>query len=77
MGEIVEMIMEGTLCEQCGVVLDDIVNGADAPGYPRLCWDCASEERVCPNCRNSKIKVNHKFCTICGLKIEEDFFNGN
>lgn len=34
MGEIAEMILEGVLCQCCGVVLDDIVEGEEAPGYP-------------------------------------------
>ena len=77
MGEIVDMMLDGTLCECCGSVMDDINSGVESPGYPRLCWDCAREEHVCPNCKNEKIKRSHKFCSVCGLKIEEEFFNGN
>jgi len=40
MGEIAEMMLDGTLCEWCGVYIE-----GDAPGYPRLCRDCASEKR--------------------------------
>lgn len=35
MGEIVEMILEGELCELCGVYIGKPV------GHPRLCADCA------------------------------------
>jgi len=40
MGEIADMMLEGDLCIQCGVWMDD--EGGD--GYPRKCGDCASEE---------------------------------
>ncbi len=36
MGEIAEMILEGDLCEICGVYLDD--EGGD--GFPRRCEGC-------------------------------------
>lgn len=77
MGEIAEMMLDGTLCEQCGSVLEDIVAGAESPGYPRLCWDCTREDHTCPRCKNENIKYNHKFCSVCGMKIEEEFFYGN
>jgi len=35
MGEITDLILDGTLCQQCGVSIDDV-----AVGYPRLCEDC-------------------------------------
>lgn len=35
MGEIAEMMLDGTLCEGCGVFLD-----GDAEGFPRRCEDC-------------------------------------
>lgn len=45
MGEIAEMMLEGILCESCGVFL-----GGDAAGYPRYCADCAAhsvdEEKI-------------------------------
>lgn len=40
MGEIADMHLDGTLCEQCGVPFDDILKSEPAPGYPRLCEDC-------------------------------------
>ena len=39
MGDVAELIMEGALCETCGVLMDD----HDAPGYPRQCEDCKRE----------------------------------
>ena len=40
MGELADMHLDGTLCEQCGEFLD-----GEAPGYPRLCKDCEEENR--------------------------------
>lgn len=49
MGEITEMMLDGTLCEVCGGLMEDLVpeEGSellDAPGYPRRCPDCGGEE---------------------------------
>jgi hypothetical protein len=35
MGEIADMIVEGILCEQCGMLID-----GKASGYPRTCDFC-------------------------------------
>ncbi|WP_267890504.1 hypothetical protein [Paenibacillus bouchesdurhonensis] len=35
MGEAAEMVLDGLLCECCGLLID----GED-PGYPRKCDDC-------------------------------------
>lgn len=54
MGEIAEMMLEGVLCQYCGVLMDDYCLPDDhpedkeppvieAPGYPRTCADCAEE----------------------------------
>lgn len=39
MGDIAEAILDGTLCEVCGVFID-----MDSPGYPRACDGCKEEE---------------------------------
>lgn len=49
MGEILEMINEGTLCNSCGCLMEDLIIGngdelKEAPGYPRTCDDCLEEE---------------------------------
>ncbi len=38
MGDVADMILDGTLCEWCGVVLED---GND---WPHLCGDCQLEK---------------------------------
>lgn len=40
MGEIADMMLDGTLCERCGVYIDD---EDESPGFPRLCDACAQE----------------------------------
>jgi hypothetical protein len=49
MGEIAEMMMDGTVCQECGEYLDPD-DGYDPPGdFPRFCRSCAK--------RNQKAKV--------------------
>lgn len=38
MGDIAEMMLEGTLCEGCGVYM------GEGDGYPVRCEDCTTEE---------------------------------
>jgi predicted Zn-ribbon and HTH transcriptional regulator len=39
MGDAAEMILEGIVCESCGVYIGEAI------GYPRKCKDCKKEER--------------------------------
>ena len=39
MGEIAEMVIEGILCEGCGVLID-----GEQTGYPRQCDYCDQEK---------------------------------
>jgi len=36
MGDIADSMIEGLLCQYCGVFLD-----GEEPGYPRSCYACA------------------------------------
>lgn len=45
MGEIADLLIDGTLCRDCGAVMDD----GDSPGYPRWCNACESEEQRHPD----------------------------
>lgn len=40
MGDVADMVLEGTLCEVCGVYIED----DEAPGYPRSCVECSNED---------------------------------
>ena len=39
MSEIAEMMLDGTLCERCGGIID-----GTTPGFPRLCEDCEDDD---------------------------------
>lgn len=39
MGEIADMMLDGTLCESCGVVLENSLGD-----FPQKCPDCEDEE---------------------------------
>ena len=53
MGEIAEMMLDGTLCQCCGVYL-----GNEEPsGFPETCEDCASEDSLT---LKRKIMTNNK-----------------
>lgn len=41
MGEIADMMLDGMLCQECGVFIDD-----DQSGYPRSCKSCAMENQA-------------------------------
>lgn len=44
MGDIADAMLDGTLCETCGILMEDMTEeGAEPPGYPRQCADCAEE----------------------------------
>ena len=40
MGDVTDAILEGALCEQCGVYID-----SPAGGFPRKCDDCKPKRR--------------------------------
>lgn len=35
MGQITELVLDGVLCQVCGVAMDE-----EVPGFPRSCPDC-------------------------------------
>lgn len=43
MGDIADMMLDGTLCEGCGVYIDH--PDADMADWPRLCASCAKDAR--------------------------------
>lgn len=38
MGDAADAILDGTLCEACGVMVD-----GESPGYPRKCDGCQAD----------------------------------
>jgi len=67
MGDIADMMLDGTLCEGCGVYLD-----GDGEGFPRRCGDCLrhdkqeKRERV-PTKAQAAPKTN---CPTCNRRVK-------
>jgi hypothetical protein len=54
MGEIAEMMTDGTMCQYCGVWNDEITEGGpdevfEPQGYPWTCDDCKEDEKDGPD----------------------------
>jgi predicted RNA-binding Zn-ribbon protein involved in translation (DUF1610 family) len=66
-GEIAEMMLDGTLCEGCGVAL-----GGSAAGYPRRCPSCAGDERAERHQQTLALHQQIKKipCPTCGRKVK-------
>lgn len=57
MGDIAEMMLDGTLCQECGAYIK-----TKADGFPRTCHYCQGENR-----KSAAPKVK---CTICGKNVK-------
>ena len=44
MGEAAEDMLEGIVCQICGVFFDDFLEGEEPPGHPRTCEGCGGDE---------------------------------
>lgn len=49
MGEIAELMLDGTLCQVCGVLMEDLIQPGkkelkEPPGYPRTCPGCSDDD---------------------------------
>jgi hypothetical protein len=49
MGDIAEQMLNGTLCQCCGTLMEDLIQEGtnvlkEPPGCPRTCEDCNNEE---------------------------------
>lgn len=71
MGEVAEMMLDGTLCEGCGVFLNE-----KAPGHPCHCHACAAENKT--EKTTQRISAHHKQqaaqkkvpCPTCGRRVK-------
>ncbi len=61
MGEIAEMMLDGTLCAGCGVYLDQ-----EPEGYPIYCAGCQPDER--DGLIGADAPVIKQKCPICGAR---------
>ena len=64
MGDIADAMLDGDLCQVCGVYME---NGS---GFPQTCASCQREMRTFPNGRFAKVKfpVCNKTVKAVGLK---------
>lgn len=73
MGEIAEMMLNGLMCEGCGVFMDDF----EETGYPRYCSKQCARDRgmVCEpaNPDRHQIKERKPFqCSHCGKRFRKE-----
>lgn len=64
MGDVADMMLDGTLCQGCGVFLNE-----DAPGFPCSCRNCKAEEKKGKAAAYQPPKPKAK-CTVCGHKVK-------
>lgn len=60
MGDIADMMLDGTLCEGCGCALS-----GPAPGYPRYCSKRCRKER-----EPTVPKLTKVACKVCGKRVK-------
>lgn len=60
MGDIADMMLDGTLCQECGAVM-----GSFSEGVPRTCHDCMHEDGA-PRGVAPKVA-----CKICGKRVKQ------
>jgi len=56
MGDVTEMMLDGTLCECCGVFIEE----ENVSETPRLCKECAEETKNLRERMNSNVRRNKK-----------------
>ena len=70
MGEIADMMLDGTLCEGCGVYID-----GEAQGFPRYCSkECAAASGFTPAHYKSdpnEVKKKMVACPTCGKRVQK------
>ena len=72
MGEIADMMLNGLMCEGCGVFMDDF----EETGYPRYCSEQCARDRgmICEAAPRTQQPSSKKFaCPECGKRFRKDF----
>jgi predicted Zn-ribbon and HTH transcriptional regulator len=54
MGDVTDSIMEGILCEECGVYIDD-----NPQGFPRRCNDCKPKSTI-SDAKRARLRAKRK-----------------
>jgi len=66
MGDVADMMLDGTLCEGCGVYLGEAVD------YPRRCKRCQKDQRV--DALRTATHTHHREqkipCPTCGKRVK-------
>lgn len=66
MGDVADMMLDGTLCEGCGVYLGEAVD------YPRRCKQCQKDQRV--DALRTATHAHHREqktpCPTCGRRVK-------
>lgn len=67
MGDVADMLIDGTLCEDCGAVIDD-----DSPGHPRCCNDCERERGIAAvdSAARTLAAETRVTCRQCGKRVK-------
>lgn len=68
MGEIAEMMLDGTMCEGCGEFLD---GGNDGPGFPQYCSACRSDGRGYDDSDVPPKAKKKTSCPTCKKRVKE------
>jgi hypothetical protein len=74
MGDISDMMLDGTLCATCGAAMDDVADDDfDAPGFPRYCCKaCEPEpEQRRMNLSRNTLSVDKTNCPTCGARVKK------
>jgi hypothetical protein len=64
MGDIADMMLDGTLCEGCGEFLN-----YESPGFPCYCKACRQQQKEAKKATYVPPAPKAK-CTICGRKVK-------
>lgn len=70
MGEVAEMMMDGTLCQTCGVFV------GEPDGYPRECNHCERESAKDRKAARQKaheanqLAIRKVVCPVCGKRVK-------
>lgn len=73
MGEIAEMMLDGTMCEGCGEFLH---GGNDGPGFPGRCCSCRNMIETDVHRQRSAIRPSKRpdsaQCSICKKRCKSE-----
>lgn len=64
MGDIADMMLEGSMCEQCGEYM------GEGNGYPRLCGSCSRRPGNQKAAFDEEPRKPKQPCTVCGRHVK-------